>query len=434
VIGLLCWRPLRTIGDWSYSLYLWHWPVLILARQGLDRELKPFETGVALVAIFGLSAATYWWVETPFRVRRPQAVGRSLILYPSVVAVVTVACLGAGGYASWSGGERGDNPAITLSDYPETTRQPTPDPNPAAKAPRGRPEPTDSATPKPRTVDKATALVEASAIAARNGRAIPSDLTPDLFDLTSSVADVGACEYGRAFTSLCPRGAPDSEKTLMVIGDSHARAWIPAFDVIGEKAGWTTYYLVHSGCTAARVNVSDRAGALDTHCIEFHDWTLEQVRRIKPDLVVIATAPANNGVYVGGKRVTDLDRVADEMADGYDALFEKLTPVVNRTVLIRDVPRASGDTADCLSKRRNDLGDCLVTPWPNAEKLADVSVSAAERAGVEVVDSTPWFCWQDICPPVIGSMIPMRDSQHMTVDYSRHLAEPLGQALGLWPS
>ncbi len=71
--------------------------------------------------------------------------------------------------------------------------------------------------------------------AAQEGRPIPSNLTPDLLKLRDDVADVGACDYLEDVRSLCPHGAVDSDNVLVVLGDSHARAWIPAFDVIGER-------------------------------------------------------------------------------------------------------------------------------------------------------------------------------------------------------
>ena len=56
------------VGDWSYSLYLWHWPVL-RDRRGLPRRgpaaARP--AGAGLARIFGLSALTYRLVEEPFR-------------------------------------------------------------------------------------------------------------------------------------------------------------------------------------------------------------------------------------------------------------------------------------------------------------------------------------------------------------------------------
>lgn len=421
VTGLLGWRPLRIIGDWSYSLYLWHWPVLILAHNGLGRALKPMETVFALVAIFGLSAATYWWVETPFRERRPRSTRRSLALYPIVVATVTTACIGIGSVATWQAGEHGGNPAVTLADYPATS--------PPVLGP-----PVPGETAEAPAVDPTLAIVEASVLAARAGQPIPSDLTPDLIDLRDDVADVGACDYTEDVRSLCPHGAEDADQTLVVIGDSHARAWIPAFDVIGEKADWTTYYLVRPQCTASRVQTGlIPGGQPDLECAEFRDWALSAIKRLKPDMVVVSTAPAMNGVWVDNQRVTSDKGVAAAMATGYGDLFTKLAALTPKTVLIRDVPRSLNDSGECLGKRRKNLGDCVLQVDPRSTMMADVSVEAAAKAGVTVIDSTPWFCWDDTCPAVIGSTIPLRDLQHISVAYSQQLAEPLGRALGLWP-
>ena len=45
---MLSTAPMRMIGDWSYSLYLWHWPVLILPPIALGRDLTAFEKAVAV--------------------------------------------------------------------------------------------------------------------------------------------------------------------------------------------------------------------------------------------------------------------------------------------------------------------------------------------------------------------------------------------------
>ncbi|MFZ2503910.1 MAG: acyltransferase family protein [Nocardioides sp.] len=417
--------PLRVLGDWSYSLYLWHWPVLILARRTLDRELLPGETAIALLAILGLSAATFWWVETPFRTGRqpasalttgrvrPVRVGRSLALYPLTLALVATTCTGAGLYLTWQGGEHGANPAVQLSDY-------------RSRAP-GAPGATGAA-------DPIVALVEASARAATEGRPIPSDLTPDLLKLRDDVAPVGACDYTEDFSALCPGGVPDSDKSLALIGDSHARAWIPAFDEIAQAAGYTTYYLVRPQCTAARVDVAAIYGReLDQGCSDFRDWAIKQINRLDVDLVVVATAPAMKGVYANGSLLTSDRDVAAQMSAGYADLFTQLQPAQRRVVLIRDVPRSLGDTGECLAKRRSTLKTCIIKPDPRSEAMAEVSVRAAAKAGVEVIDPTRWFCAQGTCPPVIGSTIPLRDLQHITVSYARELAEPLGRALELLP-
>lgn len=64
---LLKWRPLQWLGKLSYSLYLWHWPVLTVAQQYAVRRLFPAEATLLCLLSLALSAATYWFVENPVR-------------------------------------------------------------------------------------------------------------------------------------------------------------------------------------------------------------------------------------------------------------------------------------------------------------------------------------------------------------------------------
>ena len=66
-VAPLEWRPVRYIGLVSYSLYLWHWPLLAIARGTSEPSLQ---TRLSLcVLAFVLAALTYRFVETPFRRR-----------------------------------------------------------------------------------------------------------------------------------------------------------------------------------------------------------------------------------------------------------------------------------------------------------------------------------------------------------------------------
>ncbi len=57
------------IGLLSYSLYLWHWPVFVLARWTFGFA-EPLQKSAALVVASGLAAASYYWVERPVRTWR----------------------------------------------------------------------------------------------------------------------------------------------------------------------------------------------------------------------------------------------------------------------------------------------------------------------------------------------------------------------------
>ena len=67
-------RPLAAIGRRSYSLYLWHWPVVVFTRPGVDWGLEGVPAlAVRLVLAVALAELSYRYVEAPFRDGRAQA-------------------------------------------------------------------------------------------------------------------------------------------------------------------------------------------------------------------------------------------------------------------------------------------------------------------------------------------------------------------------
>ena len=79
--NLLSIRPLQFIGDISYSLYLWHWPVLIFGRSVLG-QLTAISTLALLLLSFALSVIAFYSIENPIRRNRyiVSNPGHSLVL------------------------------------------------------------------------------------------------------------------------------------------------------------------------------------------------------------------------------------------------------------------------------------------------------------------------------------------------------------------
>ena len=67
VSSLLGSRPLVLVGKISYSLYLWHWPLLALAKYQAIRALTPIELAAVVLASFVAAIVSWRWVEMPFR-------------------------------------------------------------------------------------------------------------------------------------------------------------------------------------------------------------------------------------------------------------------------------------------------------------------------------------------------------------------------------
>lgn len=96
VSSVLAWRGMVWVGLISYSLYLWHWPILSLLRISLERVALPVPVAVGAVAASFLAAwLSYRFVERPFRVRPPKGFGRGPIFSASILSIAAVGTVSA---------------------------------------------------------------------------------------------------------------------------------------------------------------------------------------------------------------------------------------------------------------------------------------------------------------------------------------------------
>ncbi|WP_436640087.1 acyltransferase family protein [Microbaculum sp. FT89] len=92
------------IGLISYSLYLVHWPIVVFYAYAIARDFRPVEQWGMVAASIAIATAMYFWVEQPFRRRRPRGIAlsnRQVGLASAALAVVLVA---PAAYVSASGG------------------------------------------------------------------------------------------------------------------------------------------------------------------------------------------------------------------------------------------------------------------------------------------------------------------------------------------
>jgi len=84
----------RAIGKISYSFYLWHWPVAVIARQFIGAELGLPGLAVCLFFSLGLSILSYRWIETPFRDRKWTRVSARKLLAVALASLLGMAAAG----------------------------------------------------------------------------------------------------------------------------------------------------------------------------------------------------------------------------------------------------------------------------------------------------------------------------------------------------
>jgi peptidoglycan/LPS O-acetylase OafA/YrhL len=90
----LSWSPMVFIGLISYSLYLWHWPVICFSSYWAVSEFTATEKWGIILASFLFAAASWKFVETPFRKK-----GNSMPAKAPILAFVSISfILGAVGF------------------------------------------------------------------------------------------------------------------------------------------------------------------------------------------------------------------------------------------------------------------------------------------------------------------------------------------------
>jgi peptidoglycan/LPS O-acetylase OafA/YrhL len=119
---LLSATPLLWIGLRSYSLYLWHWPILSLAQYSHLGPLSGITIGALLVLAVAVASLSYWLVEHPIRrgirLRRPSTFAAIVIVSLAFLALAGSAIDGTGGVPSRL-------PATLMAAYAEARRPPT---------------------------------------------------------------------------------------------------------------------------------------------------------------------------------------------------------------------------------------------------------------------------------------------------------------------
>jgi peptidoglycan/LPS O-acetylase OafA/YrhL len=125
-------QPLRWLGERSYAVYLWHWPVCVLTRPGVDVPVTGWANAVVRVILsLGLAELSYRFVESPFRKPRPFTAPRVQVRRLAIAGVALVAAAGVGlsvtaaAAAPAPRAPVGPGPAVNLGALPSASAAPS---------------------------------------------------------------------------------------------------------------------------------------------------------------------------------------------------------------------------------------------------------------------------------------------------------------------
>ncbi|MFJ2082449.1 acyltransferase family protein [Micromonospora chokoriensis] len=407
--GLLSLPPMRAVGALSYSLYLWHWPLLVIADYQFG-ELSATARLVVVAASVVPAVLTYHFVENP--IRRSQ----TLQWQPAQALRVGAACTGAAVIAGllfqltvWPAAQ----PPPPVSALPPAAGS-----SPSASATPGGPPGAAALGQSPRG-DKAGRPVDRVASIVPDPLVAPKDLP--------TTARTGCHVQQNSSNPLtCVYGVRDSTFTVVLAGDSHAAQWLPALEEVAAKQKWRVVSHTKSSCPFLKAEVA-LAGRPYESCTEWNQRVRDQLRADPPDLLLVS-----NSLYLpvrDGKPITQ--RVNETLADGLRETWREMTEVKIPVAVLRDTPYHRRDPVECVSANPDKLTRCAPS---RDEVLAAGGGVAQEQAaegqqGVHLVNLNDAICPTDRCAPVIGGVLVYRDGNHLTATYSRTLAPRLDSAL-----
>jgi hypothetical protein len=427
---LLGLRPARFLGRISYSLYLWHWPLLVVPTAVAGATLPLAVRVGVMVAAIPIAYASQHWLEDP--IRRGRIVGlvprRNLALAGALSLAVAVTSLGLG-FATTQRLEAatGGSSAAAAGDeeIPDLTG------GSASPAPGGTGSPGDTPPPGETPQPGGTAPPSASPPPPPDGP-VPAGLTPSLLaardDLPRIYGD--GCHLGQPATSIpdCVYGVFSSSTTVVLFGDSHAAEWFPALERLAMERGWRLVSLTKSACTPAQLTVWNTTfkRAYD-ECDRWRELVFARLQADRPALVIVASSHPYTSAADAGPAPAD---AGEALRSGLEQTLRRLRPLADAVALIGDTPKFSRDPPDCLSQH---LDHVLACAEPRAQALdaawTQVEAAIADRARAAFVDPTGWACPTDPCPVVIGRYLVFRDTHHLATPFVTALRQRLAAAL-----
>ncbi|WP_420112473.1 acyltransferase family protein [Pseudactinotalea sp.] len=394
-------RPARFLGDISYAVYLWHWPVVVVAPLVLVRELSIIDKLLGIGVVVLLSWGTKVWVEDRFR-RPRRGVVRTYAL--AAAGMVLVVALGASVRVQLE-------MRVTAAEAVVAEASADPCFGPGAMA---DPEACGGPT------GDGPLLVPPALMALQNDE--PRYLG---CQQTLDSAEVVSCSFGSE--------EPDPDAEVVIVGDSHGTQWFPALEAIGRERNWRIETYSKSSCppTAAERIVADETDGIRLEdCRTWLAEVTERVRAADPDLVIVtAYSSAYEYAQPADDRLGEPSAVEpDPAVAGYASLWQQWRDQGIEVAAIAAIPRTQGESVpDCVAAHPDDLSACST---PRAEALPpDPLVAAAEETGAGLIDLTAEFCDDSTCYPVIGDLVVYRDFGHLSHEYSRALAPALETAL-----
>lgn len=385
------------LGDISYSVYLWHWPPIVLWAALYDKPLTPKAVIVIVGCTLLAASLTYKYVEQPLR-SGPGILKKRVPTYGFMLA----------GMAA----------VATVTFLPSTLIQQQNDRDYQA-------------------IVQAREDVDGcfGAFAITNGCANPHQVTDlvnpgitaeDHYSRVGVMTDPEYCTKDTVATQLesecILNSVSPSAPKIVLFGDSHAAQYLSALQKVGQQQQWNVESKIRNGCSGFRTAGEDDKKA-QTRCLEWGDNAFQELLADDSiDIVLVAnrsiTYKAENHEELASQRLKALE------AQGKKIVFVRTT---TGTKANWSKSKFHGPQApECVEGSKKLDNPCAWTP----PEIDDWLMDLAKEMDAPVVDPREVLCDDDgKCSVVIGETIVYSDEDHMAHSFTMTLVPWLAEKL-----
>ena len=389
--------PVAFLGRASYSLYLWHWPLIILIPYATGHVLTDLEKVLIIALALAVSWASMRFVEDPIRFSphllgggRPKKV--LIAMGSAMLVVVILAAVPLLQNEAEIRDQRAQTAELVASD-PDCFGAAAVDP---ATAPCSNPE-------------------------------LDGILVPFPVDRESDDDNRAGCwtEMGESELNVCSVG-PESgyERHLIAVGDSHNNTLLGTYERMAVDRNWRIDIAGRGGCYWTTAETL-RPGWDQEPCKQWQQAVTDLLLTESYDAVLTTHSNTNNAVKPP-EGVSKEKATIDGLAGAWKPVAEAGIPII----AISDNPLSTRESGYCLERLGADADGACDVPREIALAPFDGSAEAAESIpGASVVDLSDLYCTATTCPAAIGGVVVYRDITHVTATWARTLAPILARAV-----
>lgn len=399
--------PLIYMGAISYSLYLWHWPVIIFLTAVMDQTTTYYVLALGLTAV--ASVLSYHLVE--------QGVLKSQLLAPHpAVETDERAKAAEKNRVEWlTFGATAVAVTVVAALAFHSTRTVGDDA-------------LEAQVEQQRALEAAAASggdwLQAALVESLEMTEYPA-LSPPLDDPTSDMAaemvgDAQCLNPTEIRPTACTYGPDDAKKTAVVVGDSIAISWMPG--IRDALPRWRVQGIGLSNCPFADVDVTLNVADQAERCGDDYDEIIDQIVDMRPDMVIASSAEFSINMLASG--ATE-EAATEEWRDGVADWARRLKPSGAELVVLSPMP-AGAEPSACYTTVAGPA-DCVtesISPLWFMKSDAESGVP-----GVSYVDTRSWFCVGSKCPIFAAGTTMRWDSAHLTASYAELIASKLRASL-----